>query len=324
MTIFCKTILAAALTSVTLASAQAAEPITVYGKLNVTVQSNDVDGTRKTSIQSNASRFGVKGAYELGDSLEAFYIIEYEVDTGDDSKDNFEARHQFVGLRGDFGSVALGRSDTMLKRSQGKVDLFSDLSGDIKSLFKGENRLAQTATYITPKYNGFQFGISYVAEDSAAQEVRDEKGDLVYSTDGYSMAAMYGDAKLKTSPIFASIAYDADVKGYEILRATVQGKLAGVKLGAMYQQQEKAFSASGKLSDQTSTQGFLVSAAYTIDAVTLKTQYQDMEDKGDSWTVGADYKLGKPTKLLAFYTNRSLDGHIDDDSYLALGIEHKF
>ena len=32
----------------------------------------------------------------------------------------------------------------MMKQSQGKVDLFSDLNADIKVLWKGENRMADT------------------------------------------------------------------------------------------------------------------------------------------------------------------------------------
>ncbi|WP_220756791.1 porin [Shewanella colwelliana] len=315
MNVFCKTLLASALATATLASAQAADPLTVYGKLNVTAQSNDVDGDATTTIQSNASRFGVKGAFELSSALEAFYTVEYEVDTGDDVKENFKARNQFVGLKGNFGAVSVGRNDTMLKISQGKVDQFNDLSGDLKNLFKGENRIEQTATYITPNFSGFKMGVTYAAEGASSQ----------YAQDGFSLAAMYGDAKLKKSPIYASIAYDSDVKGYEVVRATVQGKVAGLKLGAMYQQQEETYKKTGEVVDGADSKtGYLFSAAYTIDAIVLKAQYQDMEDKGDTWSVGGDYKLGKPTKLFAFYTNRSMEGDNSDDKFFGLGLEHKF
>ena len=71
--------------------------------------------------------------------------------------------------------------------------------------------------------------------------------------------------------------------------------------------------------------GYLLSAAYGINDVTLKAQYQDMDNKGDSWSVGADYKLAKPTKLFAFYTTNAWYESGDmDDSYLGLGLEHKF
>ena len=319
MNVFCKTLLASALATATLASAHAADPLTVYGKLNVTAQSNDVQGESETTIQSNASRFGVKGAFELSSSLEAFYTIEYEVDTGDDSKENFKARNQFVGLRGNFGAVSVGRNDTMLKQSQGKVDQFNDLSADLKNLFKGENRLAQTATYITPSMSGFKLGVTYAASGDSDQ----------LEQDGYSLAAMYGDSGLKKSPIYASIAYDSDVKGYQVARATVQGKIAGFKLGAMYQQEEKVYVYDKEDEvvnpfDGDSYTGYLVSAAYTIDAVVLKAQYQDMEEKGDSWSIGGDYKLGKPTKLFAFYSSRSYESKDEDDNFIGLGLEHKF
>ncbi|WP_220735906.1 porin [Shewanella sp. c952] len=315
MNVFCKTLLASALATATLASAHAADPLTVYGKLNVTAQSNDVNDEATTTIQSNASRFGVKGAFELSSSLEAFYTVEYEVDTGDEDKENFKARNQFVGLKGNFGAFSVGRNDTMLKISQGKVDQFNDLSGDLKNLFKGENRIEQTATYVTPSFSGFKMGVTYAAEGASSQ----------YAQDGFSVAAMYGDAKLKKSPFYAAVAYDADVKGYEVVRATVQGKIAGLKLGGMYQQQEATYDSDGNpLVDQESKTGYLLSAAYTIDAVVLKAQYQDMEDKGDTWSVGGDYKLGKPTKLFAFYTNRSYEKIENDDKYFGVGLEHKF
>ncbi|MGI2164465.1 porin [Shewanella oncorhynchi] len=315
MNVFCKTLLASALASATLASAYAAEPLTVYGKLNVTAQSNDEQGDATTTIQSNASRFGVKGDFELSSSLQAFYTIEYEVDTGAETSNNFTARNQFVGLKGSFGSFSVGRNDTLLKTSQGGVDQFNDLyeTGDIKVLFKGENRLSQTATYLTPSFGGFVFGATYVAEGDANQQ----------GQDGFSLAAMYGDAKLKESAFYAAIAYDSDVKGYEIIRATVQGKIAGFTLGGMYQQQEETYKDELPVTTD-SVNGYLFSAAYDIKAVTLKAQFQDMEELGDSWSVGADYSLGKPTKLFAFYTNRSLEASTDDDKYIGVGLEHKF
>lgn len=307
MNAFNKTLLVSALTLASLASAQAAEPITVYGKLNVTVQNNDEAGESETVVQSNASRLGVKGAFELSSSLEAFYTIEYEVNTGDDSKENFLARNQFVGLKGNFGAVSVGRNDTMLKISQGKVDQFNDLSGDLKSLFKGENRIEQTVTYVSPEFGGFKVGATYAAEGAKAQA----------GEDGFSLAAMYGDAGLKKTNFYAALAYDSEVKGYDILRATVQAKLAGLVLGGMYQQEEKSAGGDSKT-------GYLVSAAYKISDVTLKGQFQDMEDKGDSWSVGADYKLGKPTKLFAFYSSRDMEAAEDTDNYIGVGIEHKF
>ncbi len=313
MKLFGKTLLVSALATTTLTSVYAAEPLTVYGKLNITVQANDEQDDSSTTVQSNASRLGVKGDYELSSALQAFYTVEYEVDTGADSSNNFKARNQFVGLKGDFGAFSVGRNDTLLKMSQGNVDQFNDLYGDLKSLFKGENRLAQTATYLSPSFGGLVLGATYVADADVDQQEQD----------GFSVAAMYGDPKLAKTPFYAALAYDADVKGYDVLRASVQGKILGFTLGGMYQKQEETFKA-GEAVNADSIDGFLISAAYDIEAVTLKAQFQDMQDKGDSWSIGADYSLAKPTKLFAFYTSRSLDTSDSDDSYLGVGVEHKF
>ena len=126
--------------------------VDIYGKANVTVQSSDDGEGSFTEIKSNASRLGVKGSEKINDSLEAVYKFEFQVDVSDadskgDNDDNISARNQYVGLKGAFGQVVIGRNDTALKQSQGKLDLFNDLEGDIKNVFKGENRLGNTVSY---------------------------------------------------------------------------------------------------------------------------------------------------------------------------------
>ncbi|MFT6895998.1 MAG: putative porin, partial [Paraglaciecola sp.] len=43
----------------------------------------------------------------------------------------------------------------------------------------------------------------------------------------------------------------------------------------------------------------------------------------NSITVGGDYKLAKATKAFIWYTDRTLDDS-EDQSWLAVGLEHKF
>jgi len=287
-----------------------AADVEVYGKANISLQSSDEGEGSFTEVKSNASRIGLKGTHDLGDGLSVIYKAEFQVDLdGDSAKgDSITDRNQYVGLAGVFGEVLLGKNDTMLKQSQGKVDLFSDLNGDIKSLWKGENRMADTLSYKSPKFSNFQLGVTYIAEDAVDAE------------DGVSVAIFYGDAKLKKSAVFASVAVDSDVKGYDITRATVQGKVSGVVLGAIVQSQEK-IDGSGEMD------GFMVSAKYKMDKITFKGQYQaaDFKDGDDKSgiTLGADYSLAKSTKLYTFYTTFDMDSGEDQD-YLAAGIEYKF
>lgn len=301
--------IAVALLSSLSMSAFAAD-VDIYGKANLSLQSSDEGEGSFTEVKSNASRIGLKGTHDLGDGLTVIYKAEFQVDLDGDSEkgDSITDRNQYVGLAGSFGEVLLGKNDTMLKQSQGKVDLFSDLNGDIKNLWKGENRMADTISYKSPKFNDFRVGVTYIAEDSVDAE------------DGVSVAVFYGDKKLKKSKVFASVAVDSEVKGYDITRATVQGKVGGVVLGAMVQTQEK-------IDGSAEMDGYMVSAKYKMDKVTFKGQYQaanfDGGDDKSGITVGADYSLAKSTKVYTFYTSFDMDSGEDQD-YLAAGIEYKF
>ncbi len=291
---------------------QANAEVDVYGKANVSVQSSDDGAGSVTEIKSNASRFGFKGSEKLDSGLEVIYKLEFQVDVSDaDSKgdkDNITARNQYVGLKGNFGEVVIGRNDTALKQSQGKLDQFNDLEGDIKVLFKGENRLGDSISYKSPSFNGFRVLGSFIAEDS-------EEGE-----NGFSTALTYGDAGLKESIIYAAIAADSEVNGYDTVRFTVQGKVADFKLGAMYQTQEK-------VDGSAEADGYLLNAAYKLGNATLKAQYQvidfDAGDKVDGVSVGVDYKLAKNAKVYGFYSTFDADNQVEKD-YLGLGIEYKF
>ena len=159
---FTKTTLAALLSTLSLTAA-AAEDITFYGKANVTVQSNDEGEGSYTEVKSNASRLGVKGTHKIDDNLSVVFQAEFQIDI-DGDEDTFTDRNQFIGLKGNFGEVLLGKNDTMLKQSQGKIDLFNDYNGDVKTLWKGENRMDDTITYKSPSFNGIKFGITYISK----------------------------------------------------------------------------------------------------------------------------------------------------------------
>lgn len=281
-----------------------ADPITIYGKANVSFQSADEGEGRFSEVKSNASRFGVKGSVALENNIEVLYLVEWQVDLANESgSDNIKSRNQYVGLRGEFGTVLLGRNDTALKQSQGKIDVFSDYEADIKGLWKGENRMGDSVSYVSPKFNGLSFGASYITESESEGE------------DSQSVSLLYGDKNLKKSNWFASVAADFDVKGYDSQRISMQTKFEELKLGIILHRQESSESGNSK-------NGAMVSATYVLGKLVLKGQLQNLEDD-NSVTVGADYKFTKSTKAFAWYSNRGLEDS-EDKSWLSVGVEHKF
>lgn len=281
-----------------------ADPITVYGKANISGQSTDDGAGSFTEMKSNASRVGVKGKMDLENGLTAVYQVEWQVDLTDLSgSDNIKSRDQYVGLQGGFGQILLGRKNTVLKDLSSKVDLFNDYEADLKGLWKGENRMSDMVNYTSPSFNGVKVAMTYIAEDE------------VDGKDGLSAAVFYGDKKLKTSNIYAALAVDSEVKGYDVQRAILQGKLGNWTLGGIVHKQES-------VETGVSDSGFTASAQYSINHWKLKAQFQTLEDD-ESISVGADYKLGKATKAYVWYSDRALEKS-EDKSWLAVGLEHKF
>lgn len=280
-----------------------AEPVSVYGKINLTAQQADEGQGSFSELKSNASRFGVKGDYALDGGLTLIYQLEWEVDPSDDAEKNIKSRDQFLGLAGAFGTLKVGRNDSALKLSQGKTDLFNDYEADLKALWKGENRLNNSVVYQTPQFQGFSVLVSHVMEETPD------------GVDGQSVALLYGDESLKTSAWFASLAMDNDINGYDNRRATAQTKVLAAKVALGVQQQEDIKTA--KKAD-----GWYSSLAYPLGKYELKAQFQTLEDD-QGLSLGADYKLGDNTKVFAWYSSFDFETKVDSD-YVAIGVEHRF
>lgn len=296
----------------------AAEAVDVYGRAHLGVANSDTGDGSETSIESYSSRMGIKGSGEISDGLKAVYKFEFAVNAADQDSDgkteeNITARNQYVGLQGSYGQVVLGRHDTALKVSQGKIDLMNDFNGDVKALFNGENRLGDVVHYSSPIVGNMQFVVTYIAEDNSKQD----------EETGVSAAFMYGDSKFKKAPYFVSVAHDSKVAGYDTTRFTAQGKLGDLTLGGMYQQSEK-------VAGSDKADGFLVSASYKIDKYKLLAQYQDtdgnfgkLKDSGSGTSVGVERSLSKQARMYMWYTQFSLDNNADED-HLAVTLRYDF
>lgn len=100
----------AALATLATASAYAQSSVSIYGRMNVTLErQKDGDVTDKV-VQNNASRIGFRGLEELGAGLRAGFLIEhgFSPDTGAQTQTAFWARKSNVFLEGPFGNLRLG------------------------------------------------------------------------------------------------------------------------------------------------------------------------------------------------------------------------
>lgn len=97
--------------SLLLAGAAQAQQVTIYGRLNLSVESQKVgSASNRTVLQNNSSRWGLKGSEDLGGGLKAGFQLEsgFSADTGAAAA-TFWGRQAEVNLSGAFGTLRLGQ-----------------------------------------------------------------------------------------------------------------------------------------------------------------------------------------------------------------------
>ena len=285
--------------------------VTVYGKASVSFQSTDEAGDTTTEVVSNSSRIGVKGSESLSDDLKAIYKFEFEVhiDDGDKNGETFTQRNIYAGLQSKTkGTVIIGKFDTPLKVAQKKIDLFSDLEGDIKSILtRNENRESNSLMYSSPKaWGAVKASVAYIAKEDDAVD------------DGTSVSIAYSEGG-----IYAALAYDQNVEeeDAEVLRLAAQLNFGAFQLGALYEDQDAG---SSSLLDGDA---WMLSAKYTIDKIVLKIQAGESDTTklgAETFSLGVDYRFSKQTKVYTYYTHEEADNMLDDNNYAGVGIELKF
>ena len=291
---------------------QSEEP-TVYGKLWISVESQDTASGTEVDMVSNASRLGIKGSMDFGKGIEAIYQAEYEVDpvdgTADESKDRtFKQRNSFVGLKGSMGTIFLGKHDTATKKSQKKIDLFNDLAGDIKNILQGENRMSDLVGYTTPKINGFSATFNAIKGTEGLGD--DSIGDSTSTSISYDSENFY-----------IALAFDSELKGYDSTRLTLQIPFNRSQLGILFQDSEK-------LSTGVEEDGYVISFSQKVgDKGTLKFQQAESDmklDSGKQFSFGYDYKLSSKAKAFFFFTDLSGDNTSKEKEITGIGFEYKF
>ena len=282
---------------------------TVYGKLFVTLESQEMITGTQLNIENNASRLGIKGNIELKRELEFIYQAEYEIDPVDGTADeangrSFKQRNTFIGFKGSLGTLLLGTHDTAFRKSQDKIDLFNDLAGDIKNILEGENRLSELVGFTTPV-----FGKNF----SATFNVIKEK-DGLNDTSSFSL-------KYRTSNIYAALALDSKVEGYDSYRASLQIPFNKAQLGLMFQ-------TSKEVNTGNKEEAYVVSLSRKItNKGTIKLQLTESDLKqvsGKQTTFGYDQELSKKAKIVIFYTDLSSPKVEKARNVTAVGFEFKF
>lgn len=337
----------------------------VYGRIDVAIENADVDnGTSSDdvwSIESKSSRLGFKGEEKLSDAISAIYQYEIQIQPEDNEiNDNndalsvstetinnngvdldvvtkasssgsfLKARNQFVGLKGGFGVLRLGRMDTPLKKAQGKVDLFADHIGELDGVFnkEGDNRLGDQINYTTPKIAG---AVTAQIALLQGEDENDIDGDGASANDDGLGDGFSANVIFQQDNLFLAAAVDSDVNKKDAWRIAGQVTLDAIKLGALYQVAEDNFD-----TNPTERAGFILSAAYDMDGTVFMAQYGDTEKESSTgatleerseWTLGVHKNYSKTTTVYAEMSDYTVEAPATADVEtftVSTGIRKKF
>lgn len=222
-----KQIIAAAVASAVAVPAVA--QVTVYGRIDAGYNTGSVTtalGVKtKTSgpafSRFTSSRLGFQGTEDLGGGLKASFVMEGEVradtTTSVTANDSYGAngygfgRAQNVSLSGGFGTILLGKTDSMYKSVFDAYDAgySNNLVGAMDSMTNaatGGNHVARrdvTARYTLPSISGIALSVGVTKAssdiDSLAGKIENNTGTEVgvrYATGPLSLALAYRSVKV--------------------------------------------------------------------------------------------------------------------------------
>jgi len=325
-----------------LAMAQTADPVTLYGRIYVTVESVKASGgaaplPQRNRVEDQSSFLGVRGEESLGGGLKATYQLETSF-RPDQNTSTFANRNSKVGLKGGFGEIFAGRWDTPFKSANIAIDPFGDLTiGGITSVAsdKGnfDRRAINNIQYWSPSMAGFQLRLSYGANEGKTATLNPAEQALSITYNQGPLYAFFAYEELKDQ-----LAGVATSNKQEANSAGGAYTFGPIKVGALVQEFKKT--------GLTKQKAMMANAVYTTGKHQFIYQYQQAKDGGaigaatqpdcDNNSLGYQYNFTRRTFTLIQYSKTknndaatcrigsSVGGAGSDPEGFSVGLRHVF
>lgn len=294
-------------------AAQAQSSVTVYGRMNLSVESQKTDAGSKTVLQNNSSRWGLKGSEDMGGGLKAGFQLESGVsaDTGA-AASNYWGRQAEVNLAGGFGTLRLGNFTS--EAYYATADYISNHNHDTgtssDALYAYIGRNNNKVAYRLPELaKGMSLEFAASLKETAAKNSFDAAWN--YTVGALQLGAGYeknGDATQATVRAF----YMAGNVGF----------------GGYWQRDDDAWGVDGSRNNLRLV-GMVVAGANEFHLNVGRAGKVGNVNDSDAlqYTLGFNHNLSKRTKLYAFFTKVD-DGNAKvyggDFRSLAAGLRHNF
>jgi predicted porin len=299
-------IIAAALASVG-ASAFAQSNVTIYGRLNVSVERQDAGGTKDTVMQNNSSRWGIKGSEDIGGGLKAGFVLESGFNPANGAAaSSFWGRQSEVNLASNWGTVRLGNfTSEAYYATADYVSMHNhDTGTSSDALYTYLGRDTNKVSYRAPSFGGATFEIGSTISSPA----QDDTLDLALNYDA--------------GPLHVGAGYQKEGDANQI---AVRGlyEMGAITVGGYFQRSDLPVAGTRN--------GFRLAGMYAMGNTELHANVGragDFSNVANSaatqYTLAVNQNLSKRTKVYAFYTKVNADGSSADFSSFAVGVRHNF
>ena len=276
--------------------------VTIYGRVNTTIEQQKLGDNKATGVANNNSRIGFKGVEDLGNGLKAGFQLEAGFGSDDGSGPLTFKRQSEVNLSGNFGMVRLGNfypesyyaTSDYIGMHNHETGSSSDQLYYDAAWFNG-NDTGNKVAYRTPTFNNFW------AEASVSLHEKARTGAAAVNKNAYDLAANYNNGPLSLGA------------GYSYWNSNYQAALRGLytfgqfTVGAYYQRNKDDNAILG--TGAGSRNNFRLSAMYVMNAsefhvnVGRANKWSNVSDSAATqWTLGYNYNLSKRTKIYTYYT----------------------
>ena len=314
-----KKLLAIAVAAALVAPAAAMAETTVYGKLHASYGQIKDGSAKRTGVESHASRFGIKGSHALNNGLEATYGSEYGFNLDGDggtstynssvnslgsasTNPGVSSRNQFVGLKGGFGEIRVGKHDTPAKLATAGQDVFADTYADMDNIINVDSHRVNNAVAYINKVGPVGFAVAHSSGPLDGDNADDANSAMINYANGPWYAAL-GYTKVNKNALVA----DADVNYGKAVNLGLGWKAeAGHQVNLVAEQSKDANGGTGK------NDAYLVNGVAKFGNVGLKGQYGESKNKSFAKaaengkeklaSIGLDYSLGKKTSVYLLHS----------------------
>ena len=312
-----RSIFIAAMSALAATAAVAQSNVTIYGRLNETVEHTKTTSSVNV-VNNNSSRIGFRGTEDLGGGLYAKFVLEhgFAPDTGA-SNAVFWGREATVGLGHEqFGFVRLGNlpNSEAYYATADYVSMHNHDTGTSEDKLYSGAGFTQTnkVGYFTPNISGFNAEFALHAGEGVDPR-------------GYDVALNYDQGPLHLGA------------GYSKQGDANQWAIRGLyELGAFtfggYAQREDDSRSLGKDKrwiGRAAVMYTMGQSEFHLNVGGTKaggSSFNSGRNGGKQYTLAYNYNLSKRTKLYAFYTavDATTANKADDLNSFALGIRHNF